>query len=665
MSLATMQTIIENIIWGEWEIFNNRFSRFGIHGAELNFESVFFLNLPLFSRRLRQSAVHSFKKKMEGQSKSDQGSTKTVTVTTVKADPVGTKKVQFQPDFTTLQHIFDQKDEKLVVGQTFTVCGHVRSAQVKFVHIYDGTTPDTLQLVFTEPQMKTLTQQYGPLYPSTTIKARVLIQKSQGAKQRYDAMVIENSCQVVGMVRDPTTFLPAIKNVAIETWRKRPDLRVHSRTQAAIFRIRSHLSWATHAFMKEKRVFHLDPNTITSADCEGAGEMFIVTTLGEHGLKSIPTRKSILLAPSKEEDEEDDKTTISSTSSAATSSQVANNNNEIDWRKDFFRNDFPCRLTVSSQLQLEALTPGVLHVYTTNPSYRAEPSNTTRHLASFTHVEAEFSFIEFKDLMDFEEEYVVHCFQTVLDDCGQDLQVLEFQYAPGVTKKLQDFISQPFARMSYDEAIKILDQDQKQVHNMFPEVKEIPKWGDDLGSYCERYLSEAVHKKPVFVYNMPAPLKSFYMRRNPDGKTVQGCDLLIPGMGELIGGSMRENNYHKLLQVMVERNMFTFKDKKKSAAALSKKEQEAFREAAIATIYAAEDDKKQDLTIQKKFKDLLQQLDLSSLQWYVDLRRNASTPTGGFGLGFERLVTVCTSNLTGANIRDSLPFPVAFKECHF
>ena len=572
--------------------------------------------------------------------------------------------VKFAPAFTPLRELFQKQAETkslVVVGQTFQVCGHVRSAQSKFVHLYDGTTTATLQLVFTDKQMEKVITEFGVLYPSTTLTARVTIVKSQGAKQPFDGVVIGDSCRVLGQVRDPTTFLPAIKNVSMDTWRKRCDQRVHSRTQAAIFRIRSRLSWATHEFMKSKGVFHLDPNTITSADCEGAGEMFIVTTLGEDGLGSIPTLKK---KPQLLEKQDKQPHVLEKQEKQPQLLEKQDDKKEIDWRQDFFRNDLPCRLTVSSQLQLEALTPGVLHVYTTNPSYRAEKSTTTRHLASFTHVEAELSFIEFKDLMDFEEEYVVFCISTVLKECAQDLAVLEVQYAPGVTQKLKDFIAQPFARMSYDESIEILNKSEKDVHARFPEVKKSPKWGEDLGAHCERYLAEVVSKRPAFVYNMPASLKSFYMRRNKDGKTVQGCDLLIPGMGELIGGSMRENNYYKLVRVMVERKM--------CKGLVDEKEIKQVLDVFDAALEEKHKDRKTSIKKCEEWLNLNQSksskhktLDFGALQWYVDLRRNASTPTGGFGVGFERLVTVCTSSLKGANIRDSLPFPVAFKECRF
>jgi asparaginyl-tRNA synthetase len=559
-----------------------------------------------------------------------------------------TKTVFYKPAHTPLVELFSRSSDS-IIGQVFMVCGHVRSSQAKFVHIYDGTTPKSLQLVLTKDQMTAVIAKHGHLHASTTVSARVVIQKSQGKKQEYDGIVQQDSFSVRGIVRDVTDFLPAIgKKISMDTWRQHCDLRAHSRTQAAIFRIRSRLSMATTDFMRSKHVLHEDPNTITSADCEGAGEMFIVTTLGEGGLlSSIPTRKETL-SSSKEKDKVKEKEVAVKVKEKEKDQEkeAKDEPKKIDWRRDFFANDEPARLTVSSQLQLEALCAGLGAVYTTNPSYRAEKSKTTRHLASFTHVEAEIPFIEFKDLMDFEEEYVVTCFQTILKDCIDDLAVLESAYAPGCTDKLRWFVQERFDRISYDDAIKILEKDSEKVKKFIRGIdgsgskkeQELPKWGQDLGSHCERYLAEAYCKRPVFVYNMPAILKSFYMKRNPDGRTVQGCDLLIPGMGELIGGSMRENDYLKLARTMIERKMCTTKTK---------------------AVESGVDPQSKEAEL------LIYGLDFGSLQWYLNLRRNASTPTGGFGLGFERLVTVCTSNLEGANIRDSLAFPVAFRECTF
>jgi asparaginyl-tRNA synthetase len=569
--------------------------------------------------------------------------------------------IEYKPGHTTIGQLMAREEDAKLIGEEFVVCGHVRSAQSTFVHLYDGTTHKTLQLVFEKKQMQRLLAQVGggPLSPSTTLTARVKIQKSLGGKQKLDAVVLQDTAQVLGPVIDKSTFLPAIKNVSIETWRQHCDVRVHNPIQAAIFRIRSRLSSATHAFMESKGVFHLDPNTITSADCEGAGEMFIVTTLGESGIESIPAlHKS--QSGSHVVFESKDSFSFKEDDAAAVKKSTP-----IDWRQDFFRNDIPCRLTVSSQLQLEALAYGMTNVYTSNPSYRAEQSQTSRHLASFTHIEAELSYLEFVDLQNFIEEYVVYCIKTLLKKGLTDLQLLETSgYAPGVIAKLEQLVSKPFGRISYSQAIDVLTANEKDVKQKFPEVKEIPKWGEDLGSHCERYLSEIMQGHPMFVKDMPEKLKSVYMRRNTYGKTVQGCDLLMPGMGELVGGSMRESDYCKLARALVERDMY---DPKQSTQLAKDK---------IISILDAALDAKATPEVKKDAWDLIPTIDFKAMSWYVALRRNAATPTGGFGLGFERLVAVCTSGRCidaiskktvwqSVNIRECVPFPVAFKECHF
>lgn len=547
----------------------------------------------------------------------------------------------------TVREILELKEQ--AVGARFRVGGHVRSAQQRFARLYDGSTGDTLQLVFEKQQMP------GHLPNSTTVEAVLVIKKSEGGQQTVEGHV--ESLKEIGKVRDKD-FLPAIKKeVSFDVWRQHLDVRAHSRTQSAIFRIRSALSHAGTEFMRQKQVLHLDPNTITAADCEGAGEMFIVTTFED--------------GPQK------------------------------DWSKDFFGNAHPARLTVSSQLQLEALCAAMGPVYTTNPSFRAEKSKTRRHLSSFTHWEAELPFLSFGELMDFVEAYVRHCFQVVLADCKGDLAILELKHAKGVVKKLQSFLEKPFARLSYDTALLALQKEEQAVLKFEKESQDknskefhLPKWGEDLGTVCERYLSEVFCKQPLFVHDMPAALKSFYMRKNQDDKTVQGCDLLIPGLGELVGGSMREHDLRKLVGVMAARSMLRLKDKERKNAKSPKdskpskdagsskmsKDAESSKERKNAKEDKNAESSKEDKTAKEKesaemllkaakseqdFELLYERLDFGPLNWYVALRKNAATPTGGFGLGFDRLVTVCTSGPGGGNIRDAVPFPVCFGDCRF
>lgn len=526
----------------------------------------------------------------------------------------------FQLSYSTVKWIMEQPVSG-VTGKELTVKGHIRSvrvlANVTFIELYDGSSAQTLQMVLDHKLHKELHQRVAKdLNVAATITAQGVLQSSlKKQKQAYDFQVSE--LVVVGKVVEPTTFLPSIPNVPLDTWRKHADVRPHSKTIQSIFRIRSMLMRAIQAFFDSHDVHRLDPNTITRADCEGAGEMFALTAFDDY--KSIPTTVD------------------------------ANGEKQIDWKKDFFQSSGPARLTVSSQLQLEALAHGMGACWTANPSYRAEPSKTTRHVASFTHIEWEIPFIELKDLMDFSEDLVKHCCRHVLKHGLLDVEALDKSTAPGLVAKLTGFLKSPFERISYDRAIIILTERKEEVLKLFAgKLSDIPKWGDDLGAFCERFLAEVVFKRPLFVYNFPRSLKSFYMKINKptaqdsksphqpadktttaaatptatatatatpttalDRETCQGCDLLIPMMGELIGSSIREHDHETLKSEMVRRKM-----------------------------------------------------DFVPLQWYVDLRKNASVPTGGAGMGFDRLVQVmCTTD--ESNIRDTIPFYTAYQDCQF
>jgi asparaginyl-tRNA synthetase len=319
---------------------------------------------------------------------------------------------------------------------------------------------------------------------------------------------------------------------------------------------------------------HLNPNIITTSDCEGGGEVFTISTLLDKSTSTIPVKPESLTT--------------------------------IDYSKDFFEKQ--AFLTVSSQLQLELLCAGLGKVYTTNKSFRSEKSRTTRHLAEFEHIEWETAWVNLDDLMDFTETYTQSVFNYVLKNHMTDLEELNKYTSKGIIEKLESLVSQPYKRITYDEAVQTIDTHKNQIQALY-KLASVPQWGDDLGSDCEKYLTDHVYKQPLFVYNYPKALKSFYMMANTDNRTVQGCDLLMPGLGELVGSSVREHDYDKLMQVVKERNM-----------------------------------------------------DTGPLKWYLELRRNGSTPTAGAGLGFDRLVRICTGL---ENIRDAVPFPVAYQECRF
>jgi asparaginyl-tRNA synthetase len=376
----------------------------------------------------------------------------------------------------------------------------------------------------------------------------------------------------MGLVQDPVSYILNAKKMSLEILRDHQDVRVKTRTLNAVFRIRSGLSKATHDFFEMIGAKHLNPNIITTSDCEGAGEVFTITNmLGK--TNTVPVLKDT---------------------------------NEIDYSKDFFEKH--AFLTVSSQLQLELLCAGLSKVWTSNKSFRSEKSKTSRHLAEFEHIEWEFAWTDLNELMNISEHYTQYCFQYILDNYMDDLEELNKFMSKGIIDKLKIFCSKNYIRITYDDAIKIIVNNQKEIMEKY-KLSMLPKWGDDLGSECEKYIAEIVYNHPVFVFNYPKELKSFYMKQNDDGRTVQGCDLLVPGLGELIGSSVREHDYNKLMKIVEERKM-----------------------------------------------------DITPLKWYIDLRRNGSTPTAGAGLGFDRLVRICTGM---ENIRDAVCFPVAYQECKF
>lgn len=491
----------------------------------------------------------------------------------------------YEPSYTMLKILYKRASANIedVLEKKITVKGWIRSVRKQkdliFIQLYDGSHVKPLQLLV-EENKKNLREEIEPkLHIGACIEVFGKIVKSPASGQLIE-LVVEN-CNIIGEVKDPDSYLPGIKNVPQEYPRRTQHLRPKFRSYASIYRIRSYLLKVIHEYFHSRDFLNLDPNICTKSDCEGAGETFTVTSILKTGNLSDIT--------------------------------VKDNSDVIDFSNDFFGEQ--TYLTVSSQLQLEALCCGMGPVYTMNPSFRAEKSKTKRHLACFTHLEWEIPFINLKQLKDFSEDLVTYCLKKVLDNCRDDLEELNKFYAKGLIEKLESFVRERFGRITYDEAIEIIHNNEARIKEKFgDEVKELPKWGDDLGSYCERFLAEEIFKKPIFVYNYPKDLKSFYMKQNESSdehrKTCQSCDLLVPYLGELIGSSIRTSDYNELLQEIKRRNM-----------------------------------------------------DPKQLDWYLDLRKNGGTYTGGAGLGFERLVTICTS--MEGNIRDALPFPVAYEECYY
>jgi asparaginyl-tRNA synthetase len=445
-----------------------------------------------------------------------------------------------------------------------------------FIQIYDGSHALPLQtLIVNEGDKKDLFSYFerdGSV--GACIYVTGVIKKSPAKGQLFELHI--NNGKIIGKVETPATYLPSVKGVSLERLRETQHLRSKFKSFGSIYRIRSTLSKAVHSFFEMHNFHHLDPNVITSHDCEGAGEVFTITTL------------------LKDKD---------------------NGNKEIDFSKDFFQKQ--AFLTVSSQLQLEAICAGMGGVYTTNPSFRAEQSKTRRHMASFTHLEWEIPFIELKDLMDFTEDLIKYCIKSVLSKCKDDVSELDSFLAKGLIDKLNTVVNNEFERISYTKAISLVKENKDNILKKFGDavsMDTLPKWGDDLGSYCERYICEEIYKKPVCIYNYPKSLKSFYMKQNLDeggeGATVQGVDVIVNGIGELVGSSIREENYDLLVKEMDDRKM-----------------------------------NKEDY------------------EWYIDLRKNGTFPHGGAGLGFDRLVSFCTS--MEGNIREAVPFPVCYQECNY
>ncbi len=356
------------------------------------------------------------------------------------------------------------------------------------------------------------------------------------------------------------------KGHTMEFLREIAHLRPRTNTFGAIFRMRHQMAYAIHTFFHERGFYYFHTPIITASDCEGAGQMFQVTTKNLYNLK-------------KDE------------------------NGAIIYDDDFFGKQ--ASLTVSGQLEGELAATALGAIYTFGPTFRAENSNTPRHLAEFWMVEPEVAFADLTDLMDLEEEFIKFCVKWALDNCKDDLQFLNDMFDKGLIERLQKVVDTEFVRLPYTDGIKILEEAIAKGHKFeFPVY-----WGCDLASEHERYLVEEHFKKPVIMINYPKEIKAFYMKQNEDGKTVQGTDVLFPQIGEIIGGSVREENYDKLMTRIEELN-----------------------------------------------------IPMKDMWWYLDTRKYGTCPHAGFGLGFERLLLFVTGM---TNIRDVIPFPRTPKNAEF
>lgn len=436
------------------------------------------------------------------------------------------------------------------IGQKVTVCGWVRTARnsknVAFIELNDGTSLKHLQIVID----KAADIEYeNALRLGTSIKVEGTVVEARQAAVEINAESIE----VIGEC--PLEYPLQKKRHTLEFLRTMPHLRGRTNTFNAVFRVRSVLAESIHKYFQNRNYVYINTPLITGSDCEGAGEMFQVTT---HGYST-----------------------------------------EFKNAEEYYSNDFfgkKAGLSVSGQLEGEVAAMALGKIYTFGPSFRAENSNTPKHLAEFWHVEPEVAFAELPDIIEMAEDMLKTVIRELLDTCKDEMQFFDDHFEKGIIGRLEELISHDFGVVSYTDAIKLLQESGEDF--VYP-----VSWGCDLQTEHERYIAEKVFKKAVFVTDYPKEIKSFYMKQNPDGKTVAAVDLLVPGVGEIIGGSEREADYEKLIAAMNDRGM---------------------------------------------------NLDLYSD--YLDLRKFGSVPHGGFGLGFERLIMYVTGV---SNIRDVTLYPRA------
>jgi len=425
-------------------------------------------------------------------------------------------------------------------GERLTVNGWVRSVRkspnLAFIDLVDGSSMTGLQVVL-EPAVEA----YGlveRLHTGCAITACGTLVESPAKGQRFELKA--EDIELLGEA-DPETFPIQKKKHTLEFLRQKAHLRVRTNTFAAVFRLRSHLSHAIHEFFRRRGFFYIHTPIITASDCEGAGEMFHITTAGE---------------------------------------------------KEFFGR--PAYLTVSGQLEAELLALGLSEVYTFGPTFRAENSNTPRHLSEFWMVEPEMAFYDLSDNMDLAEDFIKGILEYLLTHDREDLEFMDRWYQKGLLEQLESIAASEFERLSYDEAVRLLEASGRNF--------EFPcSWGSDLQTEHERYLTEEKIRGPMIIHDYPAAIKPFYMRLNDDGRTVGAMDVLLPRIGEIIGGSQREERLDVL---------------------------------------------------ERRIRKL--GLDEKSYWWYLDTRRFGTVPHSGFGLGLERTLLFLSGM---ANIRDVIPFP--------
>lgn len=456
-------------------------------------------------------------------------------------------------------------DQESLGGKDVTVCGWARTIRdmktFGFIELNDGSCFKNLQVVMSAEELDNYkdiaAQNVGA---ALIVKGTVVL--TPDAKQPLE--VKAHSIAVEG--KSTPDYPLQKKRHSVEFLRTIQHLRPRTNLFSATFRVRSAAAYAVHEFFQSRGFVYVQTPIITGSDCEGAGEMFQVTTKNLYDLK-------------KDED------------------------GKIIYSDDFFGK--MTSLTVSGQLEGELGATALGQIYTFGPTFRAENSNTPRHLAEFWMIEPEVAFIDKDDLMDLEEEFIKYCVQWALDNCKDDLEFLNKMIDKGLIARLEGVLKDSFVRLTYTDGIRILEEAVSNGKKF-----EFPvSWGMDLASEHERYLVEEHFKKPVIMNDYPKEIKAFYMKMNEDGRTVQGTDVLFPQIGEIIGGSVREESYDKLMAQITERN-----------------------------------------------------IPMKDMWWYLDTRKYGTCPHGGFGLGFERLILFVTGM---QNIRDVIPFPRTPKTAEF
>lgn len=460
-------------------------------------------------------------------------------------------------EFTTVRELYRNSDA--YIGKEVKVGGWVRSIRDSktfgFIVLHDGTFFETLQIVYSD-KLENFAQ-IGKQNSGAAIIVTGTLVATPNAKQPFEIQA--SSVEIEGA--STPDYPMQKKRHSLEYLRTLPHLRPRTNTFQAVFRVRSLIAYAIHKFFQERDFVYVHAPLITASDCEGAGEMFQVTTMD---LNNIPK----------------------------------NDKGDVDFSQDFFGK--ATKLTVSGQLDVEAFAQAFRNVYTFGPTFRSENSNTARHAAEFWMIEPEIAFADLQDDMRLAEDMIKYIIGYVLENAPEEMKFFNSFVDKGLIERLTHVMNSDFGHVTYTEAIEILEKNND---NFEYKVS----WGCDLQTEHERYLTEQVYKKPLFVTDYPKDIKAFYMKLNEDGKTVAAMDCLVPGIGEIIGGSQREDDFEKLQARIEELGM------------------------------NAEDYK-----------------------YYMDLRKYGTTHHAGFGLGFER----CVMYLTGmSNIRDVLPYPRTVGNC--